>query len=478
MATNEQIARDVIDAVGGKDNIVQVVHCMTRLRFNLHDGAVPSDDAVKGIDGVLGVQRAGGQYQVIIGQNVSDVYRIVCQETGLSEQKGIDENLDGGEAKPGEASRGPLTLKRIGAGVLDYLSGSIAPIVPIIMVAGLFKAIQVILSPTLLGVIAEGGDLYVILDFIYYGAFYYLPFFVGYSAARKVGASPVLGMLLAGMLLAPDFIALASEGGSLSLLGIPVRVSDYSQSLLPLLLSCWVLGYVERFFRKIVPDALRTVFVPFCTVLVMVPLTLCLLAPLGSVCGELFGSVFYTLSNSGGLVAVIALAVLTAIQPFLVVTGMHMAIAMIGLAVLMQNGFEGFSLVANGLSNFAVWPIALAAAIRFKGADRKAESLGFFISGFIGGVVEPTIYGVCFKYPRVWAGAIAGGFVGGLWMGITNTGVINPGASSVFGLLGYVSAELPNNFMNACIAAALAFVVSLVVTLVVGFTSKNAPAAE
>lgn len=462
MASNEQIAMSVLAAVGGSQNVANVFHCMTRLRFNLKDEACVNDDEVKALDGVLGVQRTAGQYQIIIGQNVSEVYRFVCKEAHIKEQDVVDENLDGTGPKKA------LTLKSVGNGLLDYLSGSIAPIIPAIMVAGLFKAVQVILGPTLLSVIDEASGLYQILDFVYYGVFYYLPFFVGFSAAKKLGASPVLGMVLAGMLLAPGFIQVATEGGSLDLLGLPVRVVNYSQSLLPILLCCFVLSYVEGFFRRVVPEVVRTVFVPFCTLLVMAPLSLLVLAPIGTVCGDALGQLFYGLAESGGIVSILALAVLTAVQPFLVVTGMHMAVAMIGLTVLMSTGFEGFSLVANGLSNFAVWPIALAAFFKFHDSNKKAESLGFFISGFIGGVVEPTIYGICFKNPRAWIGAVAGGFAGGLWMGVTHAGVINPGASSVFGLLGYMSADLPSNFTNACIAAALAFGISFVVSYVFG----------
>lgn len=462
MASNEQIAKSVLAAVGGSKNVANVFHCMTRLRFNLKDEACVSDDVVKALDGVFGVQRTAGQYQVIIGQNVSDVYRIVCDEAHIKEQDAVDENLDGGGLQKA------FSLKAVGSGILDYLSGSIAPIIPAIMVAGLFKAIQVILGPTFLSVIDEASGLYQILDFVYDGVFYYLPFFVGCYAAKKLGASPVLGMVLAGMLLAPGFIQVATDGGALALLGIPVRVVDYSQSLLPILLSCYVLSYVERFFRRVAPEVIRTVFVPFFTLLVMVPLSLVVLAPVGSVCGDALGQLFYGLADSGGIVSILALAVLTAVQPFLVVTGMHLAVAMIGLTVLMSTGFEGFSLVANVLSNFAVWPIALAAFFKFRDPNKKAESLGFFISGFIGGVTEPTIYGICFKSPRAWIGAVAGGFAGGLWMGVTHTGVINLGASSVLSLLQYMSADLPSNFMNACIAAAIAFAISFIVSYAFG----------
>ena len=148
MADNKKIAADVLEAVGGKENVRNATHCMTRLRFNLKDESIVSDDAVKAVDGVLGVVRQGGQYQVIIGQKVPHVYKELCSVAGLEEQAAVDENLD-------DAGEKKLTPKAVGAAILDYLSGSMVPIVPIITVAGLFKVIQVIFGPTMLNLIAR-----------------------------------------------------------------------------------------------------------------------------------------------------------------------------------------------------------------------------------------------------------------------------------------------------------------------------------
>lgn len=461
MATNAQIAQDVLAAVGGRENVRQVMHCITRLRFMLIDDQVPEDDKVKAIDGVLGVQRAAGQYQVIIGPSVPKVYKEVCRIGGLEEHDAIDENLDGPQKKE------PWTLKRIGSAILDYLSGSMVPVVPAIMVAGLFRSIQSILGPTMFNVLEEGDSFYTILDMVYSAAMYFLPIYVGFSAARKRGTSPILGMLMAGVLISPQLIALADGGGSLDFLGIPVPAIDYSQTVIPILLTVWIMSFVERFFSKVIPDLVSTVFAPFLTVLVMLPISLCVLAPLGHTASQTLGGFLLSLHDVGGIVTVATIALLVAVYPFLQATGMHVAIGVLGLPFLTEQGIDTFFIASNTLANWAIWPMALALFLRYKDPHKKSEQLGLFISGIIGGVTEPALFGSGFKFPRLFLGSAVGGFVGGAWMAFTHTGVVQLGASNVLGLLRFLSPDRPDNFVNACIAAGLAFTVSTVVSYII-----------
>ena len=232
--TNEQIAEKVVAAVGGKDNISSVTHCMTRLRFTLKDGSLPDQEAVKKIRGVLGVVVSGGQFQVVIGQNVPKVYAAVCSQTGLQAQKVIDEDLDGPKEK--------LTPKKVGSNILNYLSGSIAPLIPIIMAAALFRTI--------------------------------------------------------GAILGPD------------ILGIPCMLNDYSTTIVPILLAVWVMSYVHKFFSKYIPTVISTIFTPFCTILVMLPITLCALAPLSYTAGGTTNMI------NGTIASILALVVSTVITYF------------------------------------------------------------------------------------------------------------------------------------------------------------------
>lgn len=192
MTDNKKIAADVLEAVGGKENVTFVAHCMTRLRFNLKDIDAPDIKEVKKIGGVLGAQISGGQFQVIVGQNVPKVYDELCKIGGFAKQDAIDENLDAPKQK--------LTPKVIGNNILNYLSSSMVPMIPVLMCAGLFKTVAVVLGPTMAGVLSDTSDLYVLMNMVYDAAFYFIPIYLGYNAAKNIGVTPVLGALWAAFL--------------------------------------------------------------------------------------------------------------------------------------------------------------------------------------------------------------------------------------------------------------------------------------
>lgn len=465
MADNERIAREVLAAAGGKDNIKAAYHCMSRLRLNVLDGSKVDEAAAQRIDGVLGLHKMGGQYQFIIGQNVAEVYAEFCKQAQVDRRAAIDEAPDAPVEK--------LTLRGVGEHVLDYLSGSIAPVIPALMVAGLFKTVQVVCGPTLLGVLSDTDGLSILLNMVFNAVFFYLPFHLGYGAAQKIGIRPVYGLILAGVLLEPNYMQLVTDGGSLVIFGIPVHMVSYAQSVMPILLCVWLTSYVEKFFNRVTPEMIKTIFVPFLTMLVMIPVSLVAVAPLGSILGEYVGQGLFALGNAGGLVSVLALGLLTAVQPLLVVTGMHTVLSTLGITVLMEHGSESFVLVANNLSNWAVWAVAFAAFVRFRqGADRE-NALGCFIAGFVGGITEPGLYGICLRFGRAFSGAIAGGLIAGLYCGITHVTYYVPGASSVMSVLNFVGGDGIMNAVNAAIAGILGFAVSFAVTYFFGFTKEE-----
>lgn len=464
MANNEQIAADVLAAVGGKENISSASHCLSRLRLLLKDESLAPDDAIKAIDGVLNVNHVGPQLQVIIGSNVIDVYKAFIALADLDETEQIQENLDEPKRK--------LTPKLIGGLALDYLTGSIGPLLPVLMTAGLFKTLQVVLGPTLLGIISAEDDLAILCNMVFNAVFYFLPIYLGYTAARKRNASPVLGMLIACVMVVPTFVDIVSAGGTFSVYGIPAPTVTYSQSILPILLSVWVMGYVEKFFNRVVPVVLKTVFAPFLTIAVMLPITLCALGPIGYWCGELLSGVFIAASNAGGIVTILALGILTAIQPLLVATGMSKVLSAIAITTLSTVGVESFLLVANVISNFGVWAASLAFALRFKDQQSKSTGINCFVSGAVGGICEPSLYGVCLRYPRVFIGVIAGGLVAGLICGAAGVDYHTLGSTSVLCLLSFIGPDA-SNVVFAAVAGAAGFLVSLVVSYLFGFTAQD-----
>ncbi len=462
---NRKIAEEVLRAVGGKENVMNVLHCMTRLRFVLKDQSVPDMEAIKKLDGIIGCQNVGGQLQVIIGQNVDKVYDEVCAVGGFAKKDSIDENIDGPKEK--------LTLKQAGGNILDYLSGTLSAFIPVMIAAAMFKTVLVLFGPDMFNLIKEGSDMDILLNFLYDAGYYFLPVYLGYSAAKKLDVSPMLGMYMGCILLVPGFMELAEEGAAFTVYGIPCRVGDYSQSVVPILLIVWVMSYVEKFFKKHIPTSLTTIFVPFLTAAVMVPIALCALAPLGGFIGEYIGSALVTFSERGGFLAV---AVIAGLWEFLVITGMHQVVIVTGITLIMQNGYEACILVAGGCATWAAFGMGLGAFFRITDKKEKSLSMGYFISGIVGGVTEPVLYGTGFKYKRPFIALFIGGFLGGLYAGITNVATYVMGATNFLGVLGFVSGGTAN-LVNGIIASLIALFSTAILTYMIGF-DKNDPVVQ
>lgn len=448
-------AEDVLKAVGGSDNIVSATHCMTRLRLNLVDEQKANDEAVKAIKGVIGINHQSGQYQVIIGQTVDKVY---------AEFAGLIGNKIQIQAADSDTPKKKLTVKETFSRVLDYLSGSMTPLIPAMITAAMFKTIQVILGPDLFNLIGTKSDIYQLCGFLYSAFFYFLPIFLGFTAAKKLGASQVMGLYVGAMLLVPELVQLAEK--SFKVYGfIPTTIHDYSQSVIPVVLSVWVMSYVEKFFKRIVPAVLSTIFVPFLTMLIMTPLVLALLAPIGNIFGQWIGDALISFGNIGGFVAV---AVVAALWELLVMTGMHMVLITFALTALMTNGVDNFVMVAAVLATWATFGLALGAALRIRDKEEKALTFGYVVSGIVGGVTEPTIYGVMLKYKRTMAALIVGGGFAGAYAGLTHVGMYVAGASNFLSVVGYFAGGR-TNIVNGFIATAIAFFGTAALTYFFGF---------
>lgn len=461
MNRNQQIAADILKAIGGGENVTFATHCMTRLRLNFKDESLVNDDEVKAIDGVIGVAKSGGQYQIIIGQNVSKVYPFFCEQGGIAMQAAVDENVDAPKEK--------LTLKSVGGAIMNYVSGSVVQMIPLLIVAGLCKALLAIVGPDLLGIAGPESGLYITLDFLYDAGFYFFPIYLGYTAASKLKASPILGLMLGGILLAPDFMAMA--GTQFKLFGfLPCTAANYSSTLIPILLSVWVMSIVEKYVKKISPEALSTMMVPFLTIMVMVPLELCILAPLGSFLSNYLSIIIMAISAVGFLSS----AVLGAVWQFVVITGMHMPLLMIGVNSITTAGVDYAILPAAFVSCFAGFGMAFGGFLRIKNKKEKSMALSYFLSGIFGGINEPVLYGLGLKYKKPLIGMVIGGFCGGLYFGLTHVGYYAFGASNFLLVLSFIGGGNNASFINGIIGCVIAFVVATAVTFIFGF-DKNDP---
>lgn len=459
MDKNLKIAQDVLAAVGGKDNVTFVTHCITRLRFNLKDESVLNDEEIKKIDGVIGVTRSAGQYQIIIGQNVPKVYVHICEIGGFKVENVIEEDLDAPKEK--------LSVGSVATKALDLISGSITPLIPIMMGSAMFKMLVAVFGD-MLGWMTAGSSLYVLCTFVGDAGFYFMPIFLGYSAAKKMGASPMIGMLLGAILIHPTFVGMIGTETPFSIYGISVTPTSYASTVLPMILTVYVLTWVEKVLKKIIPDMLSTVFVPFLSLVVMLPIMFCLCAPVGGWIGNALCNVLLSLGNVPVL-GILVIALIGGLWEFLVMTGMHQVFIANMLIVFFNVGYEGVISPGATMASFAVSGMLLGALLRIKDKDERSLTLSYLISAFIGGITEPGLYGTGLKFKRPFIGLFCGGFAGALYcalLGVKSYALVP--VASFLALTGFAGGP-QGNFMQGVIGGVIAAVVAAVVTYFFGF---------
>ncbi len=467
MDKNLKIAQDVLAAVGGKENVTFVTHCITRLRFNLKDESVLNDEEIKKINGVVGVTRSAGQYHVIIGQNVQKVYANVCELGEFKVERVVEENLDDTKEK--------LTIGGIRTKAMDLIAGSITPLIPIMMGAAMFKMLVAVFGD-MLGWIAAGSNLYVLFTFVGDAGFYFMPVFLGYSAAKRMGANPVIGMLLGAILIHPTFIGLVGTETPFDIFGITVTPASYASTVLPMLLTIYVLSWVEKGLKKIIPDMLSTVFVPFLSILIMLPIMFRVCAPIGGWIGNLLCNVLLGLGKVP-VVGILVIALIGGLWEFLVMTGMHQVFITNMIVIFVSAGYEGVVSPGATMASVAVSGMLLGALLRIKDKDERSLTVSYLVSAFIGGITEPGLYGTGLKFKRPFIGLFCGGFAGALYaaiMGVESYAMVP--VASFLALTGFAGGP-EGNFLHGIIGGIIAIAVAAIVTYFTGF-DKDEPACK
>ena len=439
-------AKQILDHLGGEKNVASVTHCMTRLRFVLRDESGINDAQVKAIPGVVGVMRKGGQYQIIIGNEVSKCYGELMKLGAFSDE--------GGKNAPPAKHGNPVTV------VLDAISGSMSPVIPAIIGAGMVQVLNIILGwffP------AENPTMQ-LLSVIGNTAFYFLPVLVAFSAGRKFGANPFLVTAVVAILIHPNFIALTGAEGGINFLGIPVTNFDYSSSIIPAILTAWVMRYIERLVEKITPSFTKNFLKPMLIILISTPIAFLILGPLGSFVGNGLAAVLVFIQSH---VSIAAYIIMAAAMPFIVMTGMHWAFIPVVFAALETPEGETLMLPAMLISNLAQGAACLAVAVRSKNSGLKQIAASSGVSALFAGVTEPGLYGVC----------ISSGITG-LLAGILNVAASSFASPSLFALPIFVHAQRPNNIIMAVICSAVAIVLSFVLTWILGFQDPVDAAAS
>lgn len=449
----KQLAATILEQVGGKENVSSMLHCATRLRFTLKDEAKAHTDTLKKTKGVLSVINAGGQYQVVIGPDVAQVYNEALGLVGMEAEKPVDDPKAAAKDKQSKVSQ-----------VLEAIASIFQPIIPAITGAGLLKAVMALL--VVLKVLDTSTQTYIILNGFADAAFYFLPILLGASAAKRFHCNIYLAMTLGGILVYPGIANMISAaktaGEAVHFMGLPVTLASYSSSVIPILLGVWFLSIVEHFMQKISPNAIKFFSVPLVSIFVAGAVTLLVLGPIGTWVGDLIAAFFTWLNATAGWAVPTLVGILS---PLLVMTGTHYGLIPIGINNLATAGFD--TVVGPGMlvSNVAQGAAGFAVALRTKNKDTRQLAASAGLTGILG-ITEPVLYGINLKFIYPLISAMVGGGVGGLYLGIMGVGRYASGSPGLLVLPGYIGGAGMGNFINACIGTGIAMAVSFAVCFV------------
>ncbi|WPC16732.1 PTS beta-glucoside transporter subunit IIBCA [Pediococcus inopinatus] len=460
-------AKQIYKAVGGEKNINSLIHCMTRLRFRLKDESIVDDDAVKEIPGVMGINHQSGQYQVIMGNDVSNYYAEILKlgniSTGDADQT-PDENQDDSKEKVNLFNR-----------FANFISSCMSPLIPALIGGGMIKVILILLP--LFGWLNEKGQTYAILNIFGDAPFYFLPIMLAYTAAQYFKVTPMLAMTIAGVMIHPNLIAMVTAGKAVHFMGLPVTLVNYSSSVIPILLVVWAMKYIEMGVDKVCPASLKSILKPLLVLFITGTLALVLIGPIGTYAGKLLSAIILFIQGKAGW---LAMALMAAFMPLIVMTGMHWAFAPIFLAASVASP-DSLILPAMLAANIAQSAASFAVAIKSKNANTRQVASAAGISALLAGVTVPAIYGVTLKFKKPMYAAMISGGVTGLFMGFVHLKSFAFAVPSLISLPQFVSKTDGQNLINAIIVAIVSFVLTFILTWVFGFDEKvpaTAKAAE
>lgn len=436
-----KLASDILLAVGGQANVEDLVHCSTRLRFTLRDDSIVDKEKIKSLTGVLGLAQTGGQTQVVIGNDVADTYNAVKKL--LSESN--NDNL---------TATGTKQNKKLSAIVLDFIIGIFQPLIPAIAGGGILKSFLMLAN--MLGLMSDTTQTYKILYFVGDAPLYFLPLLVAITTANKLKVNPLVAVSAVAALLTPNLATMLASSGGGHLFSFGIKNITYAYQVFPAILAILVYAQLEKYLTKVTPKVIRGFFVPMVSLLIVVPLTLLVLGPIGYTFGQGFAAVILFIFSKFGWIAV---AILAAVLPFMVVTGMHKAMIPYVVTSLGQTGKEVIYNAASLAHNISEAGGSFAVALRTKDKGLKATALSAGISALFG-ITEPAIYGVTILHKRVLYGGMIGSFIGGAslgLMGVETYVAVGPGLAS---LSMFISKTLPNNLLFAVIGLIISFIAS------------------
>ncbi|WP_133013829.1 beta-glucoside-specific PTS transporter subunit IIABC [Clostridium cuniculi] len=458
MGKYNELAKDIVKNIGGKENVISLTHCITRLRFKLKDESIAKDDVLKNMSGIVTVMKSGGQYQVVIGNHVPEVYADVCELIDI-------DNLSSNE----EPKKSGRLLDR----GIDIVSGIFQPILGIMAACGMVKGLNALFIALGLYSDTSGGAL--IINAIGDGLFTFLPLFLGYTSAKKFGLKPMIGLVIGAIMCYPGIQsgAISSMGDAMytlftgtmfespvyiSFFGIPVISIDYTGTVIPVILSVYFASKCEKVFNKIVPDLVKFFFVPMLTLLVALPITFIVIGPIATFGSTIISEFVFAVRDFSPLIAG---AIVGFTWQILVIFGMHWGFIPVYINNIMTNGYDNVMMPFFACT-FATSAVVLA--IFFKTKDKKIKEMALpnFISGVFG-VTEPAIYGILLPLKKPFIISCITGGIGGAFYGFFNLRKFMVGGMGIFELPAMIE---PDGAMGNLIVALLGIVISMVVGFV------------
>lgn len=457
-----ETSKKIIEGVGGVENIASATHCMTRLRLVLKDEGKADDKKVGKIKGVKSVIKQGGQYQVVIGNEVSNLFKEFSKMGKFTDSAPVAKKAAGNPVQQ----------------LFGFVAGCMTPMLPAMLGCGMMKVVLTLLT-TFAGMDATSSTYTLIYAFAD-GFFYFLPVFLAFNIAKKMGGNPMLFMAVGAALCYPDLAATLSAGEGTflgmqasSMFGIPVITASYTSSVLPMLLMAPVMKWAEDFGDRVSPNVLKAFLKPLIFLLICIPTSLYVLGPIGNLMGNLLSKVFVVMYDA---VPWLTVGVLSAAMPFIVMTGMHYALIPLFMNNITTLGFDVIVLVTMFCSNLAQGGAAFGVALKTKDADLKSEGIACGISAFVAGVTEPALYGINLRFMTPMIGACSAAGIAGLFCGLTGVkGYTMGGSPSILSLITFIGGDDP---MHGVIFGAIAAVIIMAISVAVTFILFKDPEVE
>lgn len=441
MADITKLAAEILEMVGGAENITFVAHCMTRLRFNLKDESIVDDAKVKAIDGVIDIRHSAGQYQVIVGPKVDKVYEIVAKETGIDTGKSA---ADEGETK---GFLGKL---------MKLISGIMMPVLPALIACGMINAVLSILATA--GVVSAESGIYTMLYGMGNACMYFLPVLVGSSAAKFFGIDQYIGAVLGAILIYPTFVAAAGAGDALDLFGVKFTMVSYASTVFPAIVAAWFASVLYKWLRAVLPDALAFALVPFLTVAIAAPISLLVVGPVIQQASSLLATAVLAVYQLSPVLCGVILGPIFGLV--MIPLGLHWALIVISINNIMTVGSDPILGLLCG--SMGVVGACLAFALRSK--DPGEKSLGFSCAiTSLCGITEPALYGIVLEHKKIIIASMISGAISAVIPAIFNTRTFVMTSSGIFSFPGYMN---PSGDMSSLIGAILCNVVGFILTFV------------